>query len=47
VYFAHAGDDRIDASNGVKETVRCGSGTDIALVDANDETHRCEQTKRR
>jgi probable HAF family extracellular repeat protein len=46
-YSGGRGNDTIDARNGRKETVDCGSGKkDVAIVDKNDKTKRCEKVKR-
>jgi Ca2+-binding RTX toxin-like protein len=46
-YFGRRGDDRIKAANGIAETVRCGRGDDVVIVDRVDETFRCESVERR
>jgi Ca2+-binding RTX toxin-like protein len=45
-YFGRSGSDRIYARNGVAETVDCGSGRDVAVVDANDTVRGCERVIR-
>ena len=37
--------DRILAADGAAETVRCGTGRDVALVDAEDRTIGCERVR--
>ena len=43
-YFGRAGDDHINAANGTAETIRCGTGDDIATIDPADKTFGCETT---
>ncbi|MEA2446183.1 MAG: hypothetical protein QOJ12_3475, partial [Thermoleophilales bacterium] len=45
-YFGRSGADRIYARNGVAETVDCGSGRDVAVVDPNDTVRGCERVSR-
>lgn len=46
-YRGGAGNDTIDARNGRRETVDCGTGTrDVAIVDKNDRVRRCERVRR-
>ena len=42
-----AGDDTINARDGVRDVVNCGSGDDLARVDALDVVRGCEQVNRR
>ncbi len=42
-----AGADRIRSRGGGADTVRCGSGRDIAIVDKRDRTRGCEIVRRR
>ena len=46
-YFGSSGDDAINAANGVRETVDCGTGRDRAIVDPGDTTRSCERVARR
>ena len=41
-YDGGPGRDRIRARNGVDETVRCGSGSDVVVVDPGDKVRGCE-----
>jgi Ca2+-binding RTX toxin-like protein len=44
IISAGAGDDRIRARDGSRDEVGCGSGHDVAIIDAKDEVHRgCER----
>jgi Ca2+-binding RTX toxin-like protein len=46
-YAAGSGDDTVNAANGVKETVDCGTGKkDKATVDKSDRVKGCEKVKR-
>jgi hypothetical protein len=46
-YSGGPGNDTINARNGKKETVDCGSGKkDRATVDKRDKTKGCEKVKR-
>ncbi len=45
-YDAGSGNDRVQARNGSRETVRCGSGEDRARVDGNDRVRGCEHVAR-
>jgi hypothetical protein len=46
-YRAGAGNDRVNAKNGKKETVDCGAGRkDSASLDRADRARRCEKVKR-
>jgi hypothetical protein len=46
-YSGGTGNDTINARNGKKETVDCGSGRkDVAIVDKADKTKGCEKVKR-
>lgn len=46
-YRGGAGNDTIDARNGRKETVDCGTGSrDVAIVDTTDRVKRCERVRR-
>lgn len=45
-FDAGSGDDRVEARNGRRETIRCGSGDDRARVDGNDRVRRCEHVAR-
>jgi hypothetical protein len=45
-YDAGPGADRVEARNGVRETVRCGSGRDTATVDRIDRVLGCETVRR-
>jgi hypothetical protein len=40
------GNDRIDAANGFKDRISCGSGTDVVRADANDRVSGCERVYR-
>lgn len=42
-----AGKDRIKAADGVAETVRCGPGKDVAVVDTADTVRGCDHVVRR
>jgi hypothetical protein len=42
VIRAGSGNDRISSSNGVADSVDCGSGTDRVVADRSDRLHRCE-----
>ncbi len=43
-----AGNDKLNARDGERDTVDCGSGRrDVALVDRNDKVRSCESVKRR
>jgi hypothetical protein len=47
IYSGGPGNDTINARNGRKETVDCGSGKkDVATVDKRDKTKGCEKVKR-
>jgi hypothetical protein len=41
-----AGNDHINARNGVRETVSCGTGNDTATVDRGDRVQGCEHVRR-
>jgi Ca2+-binding RTX toxin-like protein len=45
-YDAGSGSDFVDARNGKRELVRCGSGRDRARVDRRDRVSRCERVSR-
>jgi Ca2+-binding RTX toxin-like protein len=45
-YFGFVGRDRIDAVDGVKETVDCGNDSDFARVDLRDRIQFCEHRTR-
>lgn len=45
-YDAGPGRDTVDARNGVRETVRCGSGRDAARIDRSDRVVGCEVVSR-
>jgi Ca2+-binding RTX toxin-like protein len=45
-YDAGAGRDSVDARNGQRELVRCGSGRDTARVDRRDRVRGCERVSR-
>jgi Ca2+-binding RTX toxin-like protein len=45
-YDAGAGNDFVDAVNGVRETIKCGPGLDRATVDQNDVVLGCERVTR-
>ncbi len=42
-----SGDDWIKVRDGKRDRVRCGSGTDVAVVDSHDRVRGCEKVKRR
>ena len=46
-YSGQRGKDEIRARNGSAEVVRCGRGEDIAIVDDDDRTLRCETVRSR
>jgi Ca2+-binding RTX toxin-like protein len=46
VYYAGGGNDLVKAVNGRRETVRCGSGKDVARVDRRDRVSGCERVIR-
>ena len=46
-FDAGPGPDRVDAADGVRETVRCGTGRDVAKVDRRDVVRACENVRRR
>jgi hypothetical protein len=43
---AGAGDDRVNAKNGKRETIDCGAGKDVARADKRDRLKGCEKRKR-
>lgn len=46
--FAAAGDDRVSARDGDRDVISCGSGQDVALVDAIDRAwSNCDRVRRR
>jgi hypothetical protein len=45
--FGGPGNDRLEARDGRRDTVDCGPGADIAIVDTLDVTHHCELVDRR
>jgi Ca2+-binding RTX toxin-like protein len=44
--YGEAGDDTLNARDGGPDAVDCGSGSDVAVVDAMDHPSRCEQVVR-
>jgi hypothetical protein len=46
-YLAGPGNDVVEAANGVRETVNCGSGRDRAVADRRDLVRQCERVVRR
>jgi Ca2+-binding RTX toxin-like protein len=42
-----SGGDTINARDGGRDTINCGSGNDLARVDRFDVVRRCEQVSRR
>ena len=46
LYSAGPGRDFVDARNGRRELVRCGSGRDTARVDRRDRVRSCERVRR-
>lgn len=44
--FGGEGDDQIDSRDGSTDRVECGSGNDVAFVDARDTVVECEKTGR-
>jgi RTX calcium-binding nonapeptide repeat (4 copies) len=45
-YDGGPGRDRIEARNGKRELVRCGSGRDLAVIDRRDRVRDCERVRR-
>jgi hypothetical protein len=43
---AGAGNDTIDARDGQRDVIDCGSGRDSVTADANDRLVSCERVKR-
>jgi Tol biopolymer transport system component len=46
-YLAGAGNDTIRARNGRRETINCGTGRDLVIVDRSDRVRGCERVRRR
>ena len=46
-FFGFVGRDRIDAVDGVKETIDCGMGRDSVKADKKDKLKHCEKVKRK
>ena len=45
--FGNRGRDRLYAADGMPDTVRCGRGRDVAIVDRKDHVRHCERVVRR
>ena len=45
--FGDAGSDQLVADDGIAESVACGAGRDVAIVDASDDPRGCEKVKTR
>ena len=46
VFRAGPGNDTVNSRDGVKETIDCGGGKDVAIVDALDTTRNCKTVRR-